>query len=44
MNEALGGRGRTFDLIEPAEHRADDQGAALAGLLGDMDAGRSIRC
>ena len=40
MNEALGGRGRTFDLIEPAEHRADDQGAALAELLGDMDAGR----
>ena len=40
INEALGGRGRTFDLLPPAEHRPEDQADSLATLLADMQAGR----
>ncbi len=40
MNEALGGRGKTYDLVEPAEYRPEDQGAGLAALLHDMEAGQ----
>ena len=40
MNEALGGRGHTFDLVEPVEHRPEDQGAGLAALMRDMAAGQ----
>ena len=40
MNEALGGRGHTFDVIEPVEANPIDQAASLHGLLQDMQAGR----
>ncbi|MBN9563364.1 MAG: TAT-variant-translocated molybdopterin oxidoreductase [Alphaproteobacteria bacterium] len=40
MNEALGGRGATFDLIDPVEHGPTDQAASLAALVEDMRAGR----
>jgi Fe-S-cluster-containing dehydrogenase component len=40
MNEALGGRGRTFDVIEPVAYRAVDFGADLRALTDDMAAGR----
>ena len=40
MNEALGGRGRTFDLLDPPEHRSENQTSSLAALRTDMDAGR----
>jgi Fe-S-cluster-containing dehydrogenase component len=39
MNEALGGRGKTYDLVEPVEYRPEDQGAGMAGLVRDMGAG-----
>ena len=39
LNEALGGRGHTFTLVPPAEHRPEPQAAAMATLLDDMRAG-----
>ena len=32
LNEALGGRGATFELIEPVAHEPIDQAAALRAL------------
>ncbi|MBO0711124.1 MAG: TAT-variant-translocated molybdopterin oxidoreductase [Acetobacteraceae bacterium] len=40
MNEALGARGATLDLVEPVEHAPADQAASLADLVADMRAGR----
>jgi MoCo/4Fe-4S cofactor protein with predicted Tat translocation signal len=40
MNEALGGRGQTYDLIPPVEVDPVDQTASLRGLIDDMNAGR----
>lgn len=40
MNEALGGRGQTYALLPPFEHRPEDGGAGMGGLLADMEAGR----
>ena len=40
MNEALGGRGATYALIEPVEVDPVDQAASLHGLMDDMGAGR----
>lgn len=40
VNEALGGRGRTFDLIESPEHRPTDQGDSLRALVKDMHDGQ----
>ncbi len=40
MNEALGARGTTLDLIDPVEHAPVDQAASLAALVEDMRAGR----
>jgi len=40
INEALGGRGHTFDLVDPAELRPEAQAAGLADLRDDMRAGR----
>ena len=39
MNEALGGRGATFDLIEPVAHEPMDQAASLRALIASMQAG-----
>ena len=40
MNEALGGRGTTFDLIDPVAHEPTDQAAALRALIADMHGGQ----
>ncbi len=40
VNEKLGGRGTTFDFIEPVAWRTDDETAAMTGLIDDMQAGR----
>ncbi|MEA2736757.1 MAG: hypothetical protein QOH05_64, partial [Acetobacteraceae bacterium] len=40
MNEALGGRGATYSLIDPVEADPVDQAASLHGLMDDMQAGR----
>jgi MoCo/4Fe-4S cofactor protein with predicted Tat translocation signal len=40
MNDALGGRGTTFEVIEPVETAPVDQAASLRDLLSDMRAGR----
>ena len=40
MNEALGGRGHTFDVIEPIEAAPTDQATSFHELLQDMRAGR----
>jgi MoCo/4Fe-4S cofactor protein with predicted Tat translocation signal len=40
INEALGGRGKTFSLIEPVAHEPTDQAASLRALIADMQAGR----
>jgi molybdopterin-containing oxidoreductase family iron-sulfur binding subunit len=40
MNEALGGRGHTYDLIAPVEADPVDHAASLQGLINDMMAGR----
>jgi hypothetical protein len=40
MNEALGGRGHTFDVIEPVEAEPVDQAASFHELLQDMQAGQ----
>lgn len=39
MNEALGARGATFDLIEPVLHASSDPVFTLAALVGEMEAG-----
>ena len=39
INEALGGRGRLYDLLPSAEAEPIDQTASLAELVRDMDAG-----
>src|SRR5206468_4059517 len=40
MNEALGGRGQTYDLVAPVEADPVDQAASLRTLIDDMNAGR----
>ncbi len=40
MNERLGGRGSTFDLLEPVAHSATDQARSLRALIGEMQAGK----
>ncbi|HEX3347413.1 MAG TPA: 4Fe-4S dicluster domain-containing protein, partial [Acetobacteraceae bacterium] len=40
INEKLGARGTTFDLVPPAAYRAEDEGASMASLIADMQAGR----
>jgi MoCo/4Fe-4S cofactor protein with predicted Tat translocation signal len=40
MNEALGARGATYDLIEPAARQAALQTDAMQALIADMNAGR----
>jgi MoCo/4Fe-4S cofactor protein with predicted Tat translocation signal len=40
MNEALGARGVTFDLIEPVAHEPIDQADALRTLIAEMRAGK----
>ena len=40
INEKLGARGATLDLIEPVAHRPVGQGAALSDLVSDMQAGK----
>jgi molybdopterin-containing oxidoreductase family iron-sulfur binding subunit len=40
MNEKLGARGATFDLIEPVAHASEDQGVSLRDLVADMRAGK----
>ncbi|MGH7248101.1 MAG: 4Fe-4S dicluster domain-containing protein, partial [Pseudomonadota bacterium] len=40
MNEALGARGNTLELIAPVAHAAGGQAAALAELADDMHAGK----
>jgi MoCo/4Fe-4S cofactor protein with predicted Tat translocation signal len=40
MNEALGGRGATYTVIEPVEADPVDHGASMRGLMEDMRAGR----
>ena len=40
LNEALGGRGNTFDLIDSPEHRPLQPNASLGALVDDMRAGR----
>ncbi len=40
MNEALGGRGQTYDLIEQVEPDPVDHAASLRDLIADMTAGR----
>ena len=40
MNEALGARGPTFDLIEPVVHEPVDQAGSLRALIAAMQAGQ----
>ncbi len=40
MNEALGNRGQTYDLIPPVEADPVDAATSLRGLIDDMTAGR----
>ena len=40
MNEALGARGTTFDLIEPVAHQPVDQTGSLRTLIAAMQAGQ----
>ena len=40
INERLGARGATLDLIEPVAHRPVGEGAALSDLVADMQAGK----
>jgi molybdopterin-containing oxidoreductase family iron-sulfur binding subunit len=40
INEKLGARGATLDLIEPVAHRPLGEGAALSDLVSDMQAGK----
>jgi len=43
LNEALGGRGSTFDLIDPVLYSMPDHASSLAELVEDMRSGR-IEC
>ncbi len=40
INEALGGRGATYDLVEPVEHGHPDQAGSLPELVEAMQAGQ----
>ena len=40
INERLGGRGTSFDLIEPIAVRSGDESAGMAGLLDAMHGGQ----
>ena len=40
LNEALGARGTTFELIEPVAHEPIDQAQSLRALIADMQAGQ----
>ncbi len=40
INEKLGARGTTFDLIDPAAIRPDDEAGGMATLIADMQAGQ----
>ena len=40
INEALGARGRTFDVIDPVAFAPTDQGASLRALTRDMHDGK----
>jgi molybdopterin-containing oxidoreductase family iron-sulfur binding subunit len=40
INEALGGRNATYELIEPVAHAVQDQSASLRTLVQDMNAGK----
>ncbi|PYD48588.1 4Fe-4S dicluster domain-containing protein [Novacetimonas pomaceti] len=40
MNEALGGRGRVFDVLEPPEYRTPSPVDDLSTLMEDMEDGR----
>ncbi len=40
LNEALGARRTTFELIDPVAHEPIDQGQSLRSLIADMQAGR----
>ena len=40
MNEALGARGNTLELIAPVAHTAGGQAASLAELVDDMRTGK----
>jgi len=40
MNEALGGRGHTYALLPPFEHRPEDHAASLDALQAEMAANR----
>jgi molybdopterin-containing oxidoreductase family iron-sulfur binding subunit len=40
INEKLGARGATLELIEPVAHRPAGQGATLGDLVSDMQAGK----
>ena len=40
INEALGARGATFDLIEPVAHQPVDQASSLRGLIAALEAGQ----
>lgn len=40
MNEALGGRGATYTLIDPVEADPVDQAASMHDLMADMQSGR----
>ena len=39
INERLGGRGTTWDLIQPAVYRPEDEAASLRALIEDIEAG-----
>ncbi len=40
INEKLGARGATLDLIEPVAHRPGGEDAALSNLVSDMQSGK----
>ena len=40
INEALGGRNTTYELIKPVAYEAQDQSASLRQLVEDMSAGK----
>jgi molybdopterin-containing oxidoreductase family iron-sulfur binding subunit len=40
INEKLGARGATLDLVEPVAHGSSDEGASLSDLVSDMQAGK----
>ena len=39
VNEALGGRGTAYDLIDPVVHEPTDQARAMQALIADMHSG-----